>query len=262
MTGKILDRGSVHFSLSSYKSAGVLKGDKARFQLFGDTVNTASRLETTGLPGMIQISEETANRLKKAGKDDWYMPRKETIVAKGKGKIRTFWLDLSSTAGLPLRLGDQEKQQDEERLARMILWVTEALTSILKQIHGQRQNRKTEAERKLSLSSSAFRPQGETVLDEVCEVIDMPSFCGQEAIDPEEIDLYPKVTEQLETFVRRIAALCKYDDSIQNTNALSYASFFRSEQPVSQLRAVSTQDSQILCFILRHFFARFSVQPM
>ena len=31
---------------------GVLRGEKSRFQLFGDTVNMASRLETNGIKGL------------------------------------------------------------------------------------------------------------------------------------------------------------------------------------------------------------------
>ena len=41
-------------------TAGVLRGQKSRFQLFGDTVNTASRMEHTGICNRIHISEETA----------------------------------------------------------------------------------------------------------------------------------------------------------------------------------------------------------
>jgi len=42
-------------------TAGVLRGEKCRFQLFGDTVNTCARLESTGMKNMIQLSEDTAN---------------------------------------------------------------------------------------------------------------------------------------------------------------------------------------------------------
>jgi hypothetical protein len=41
-------------------TAGVLRGERARFQLFGDTVNTAARMESTGIQTKIQISQETA----------------------------------------------------------------------------------------------------------------------------------------------------------------------------------------------------------
>ena len=84
-------------------TAGVLRGDKSRqvrdarrlfvflivclsvrFQIFGDTVNTASRIETTGLPNRIQISETTANNLRSFGKEAWICSREDTVYAKGK----------------------------------------------------------------------------------------------------------------------------------------------------------------------------------
>ena len=50
-------------------TAGVLRvSQNARFQLFGDTVNTAARMESNGSPGMIHISQETANELTASGK--------------------------------------------------------------------------------------------------------------------------------------------------------------------------------------------------
>ena len=73
-------------------TAGVLRGDKARFQLFGDTVNTASRMESTGQRGKIQISQQTAELLVAAGKKHWISPRGKKIDAKGKGKLTTFWV--------------------------------------------------------------------------------------------------------------------------------------------------------------------------
>jgi class 3 adenylate cyclase len=49
-------------------TAGVLRGEKGRFQLFGDTMNTASRMETTGLPGRIHLSCDTAELLQAGNK--------------------------------------------------------------------------------------------------------------------------------------------------------------------------------------------------
>lgn len=73
-------------------TAGVLRGAKARFQLFGDTVNTAARMESTSLPKKIQVSSSTADRLSKAGKGNWVEPREDDVDVKGKGTLHTFWL--------------------------------------------------------------------------------------------------------------------------------------------------------------------------
>eukprot|EP00529_Nitzschia_sp_RCC80_P007795 CAMPEP_0113497756 /NCGR_PEP_ID=MMETSP0014_2-20120614/30795_1 /TAXON_ID=2857 /ORGANISM="Nitzschia sp." /LENGTH=1255 /DNA_ID=CAMNT_0000391707 /DNA_START=97 /DNA_END=3864 /DNA_ORIENTATION=+ /assembly_acc=CAM_ASM_000159 len=73
-------------------TAGVLRGDKGRFQLFGDTVNTAARMESTGTRNRIQLSESTANLLIAAGKEDWISKRKDQVEAKGKGTLQTYWL--------------------------------------------------------------------------------------------------------------------------------------------------------------------------
>ena len=66
-------------------TAGVLRGERARFQLFGDTVNTAARMESTGRAGRIHISQETAELLISSGKGAWLTKREDKIVAKGKG---------------------------------------------------------------------------------------------------------------------------------------------------------------------------------
>lgn len=54
-------------------TAGVLRGNN-RFDVFGDTINTASRIESTGEPDRIHISKETAELLQKAGKGEcgWF----------------------------------------------------------------------------------------------------------------------------------------------------------------------------------------------
>jgi class 3 adenylate cyclase len=86
-------------------TAGVLRGQKSRFQLFGDTVNTASRMESTGEKGQIQLSQTTAEELMARGKGHWLVPRQNKVVAKGKGEMQTYWLRLKSTK-LSMTSGD------------------------------------------------------------------------------------------------------------------------------------------------------------
>jgi class 3 adenylate cyclase len=76
-------------------TAGVLRGDKGRFQLFGDTVNTAARMESNGVIGRIHCSQETADELVVAGKNKWLTPREGGIEAKGKGRLQTYFVDLT-----------------------------------------------------------------------------------------------------------------------------------------------------------------------
>ena len=66
-------------------TAGVLRGLRSRFEIFGDTFNTASRMESTGIPTRIQLSQATTDFLIKAGKERWVKPRDGCIIAKGKG---------------------------------------------------------------------------------------------------------------------------------------------------------------------------------
>jgi class 3 adenylate cyclase len=71
----------------------VLRGEKARFQLFGDTMNTAARMESNSARNRIHVSEATANLLIKAGKSSWLTRRQDKIVAKGKGEMQTYWVE-------------------------------------------------------------------------------------------------------------------------------------------------------------------------
>lgn len=71
-TGDLAMRMGMH---SGPVTAGVLRGERSRFQLFGDTMNTAARMESTGLCNKVQISQETADLLVVAGKSAWLSRR-------------------------------------------------------------------------------------------------------------------------------------------------------------------------------------------
>ena len=52
-------------------------------KIFGDVVNTASRIETTGEPNRIHLSEQTAELIKTSGREHWVELRKDRVTAKG-----------------------------------------------------------------------------------------------------------------------------------------------------------------------------------
>lgn len=69
--------------------AGVIGWKKFAYDLWGETVNLASRLETTSLPGQIQVSPALYEALKPGFK---LSPRGEVFV-KGLGNLPTYWLE-------------------------------------------------------------------------------------------------------------------------------------------------------------------------
>jgi class 3 adenylate cyclase/sensor domain CHASE-containing protein len=70
--------------------AGVIGIKKFIYDLWGDTVNIASRMESHGIPGCIHLSEETYECLKNR---DYLLKERGTIDIKGKGRMKTYLLE-------------------------------------------------------------------------------------------------------------------------------------------------------------------------
>jgi class 3 adenylate cyclase len=68
--------------------AGVIGHKKISYTVWGDTVNTASRMESQGLPGQIQISESTYELIR----NSFLCEPRGAIEVKGKGQMQTYLL--------------------------------------------------------------------------------------------------------------------------------------------------------------------------
>jgi guanylate cyclase len=68
--------------------AGVIGKKNFHYDVWGDTVNTASRMESHGLPGKIQVTKDTYRILK----DEYIFELRGKLDVKGKGKMETWFL--------------------------------------------------------------------------------------------------------------------------------------------------------------------------
>jgi 3'5'-cyclic nucleotide phosphodiesterase/Adenylate and Guanylate cyclase catalytic domain len=112
-------------------------------------------MESTGKAGMIQISSSTADLLIEAGKSHWLKEREDKVNAKGKGELTTFWLlplnngrknerrnDSTHTLSDSVSLGEDivthTSNIKNSNLERIVTWVVDGLSQILKDIARQR----------------------------------------------------------------------------------------------------------------------------
>lgn len=190
-------------------TAGVLRGEKSRFQLFGNTVNTAAKMENTGQRDKIQISSETAELITAAGKGHWIFQRVDDVAERG--GIQTFWVEPQSSAqeakhnnAIPTRVVARVGVTDSSD--RLVDWNVDLLKRLLKRIVAYRKDMGVQKEDGIDFGDIASN--GTIVRDEMSYSIDLPTFDKEAAkTDPSSISLGKEVEEQLHKFVALIAGL-------------------------------------------------------
>jgi 3'5'-cyclic nucleotide phosphodiesterase/Adenylate and Guanylate cyclase catalytic domain len=210
-------------------TAGVLRGERSRFQLFGDTMNTASRMESTGKRDKIHLSEETAKLLVAAGKSSWIAPREDKVVAKGKGEMNTYWLVskhdppvVSTPAAISPKPVVNQQQQEisidgadclEEKTTRSVKWHVELQLSFLRQMVSNRRalsrtsrsrtNVQVEVGTWFTASQATTRHQ--TILDEARDIIHIEHNSVVRSLGTDDVELDPAIEAQLTHYISRIA---------------------------------------------------------
>jgi len=224
--------------------AGVIRGDRARFQLFGDTINTASRMQSTGQRNKIHISDITATLLKGHGYNKIIKPRKEPIKVKGKGEMQTAFLmsreesalmakrgkytrkrELGKETATPIEVVEEEKEKDffddedinndfidgtaqnMTKTERLVAYNDQVLISLLQQIIAARE---TTQDPVTPIKIEEEIGKSSTALEEFIPIIPLRRFGAAELEkrkDPSSIVLSEAAKRQLKDYLTIIAGM-------------------------------------------------------
>ena len=205
--------------------AGVLRGDKSRFQLFGDTMTMANLMESSGIPNRIHLSQETADLLIADGRKSWLAQDTETVSVNGKGEMVTYFLGNVAKGDTRSKLSESSKDYSGQcfnsgafeagGFNRITDWTVEVMTCLLKQIVMSRnaagtprtpRAKLTMLERQVSLQNQDGK---HTVIDEVKEIIELPDFQAKrtKTKTTRDVALDPKVLRELRDYIQTIALL-------------------------------------------------------
>eukprot|EP00980_Cylindrotheca_fusiformis_P021046 scaffold8060_cov110-Cylindrotheca_fusiformis.AAC.4 len=238
------------FTHSGQVTAGVLRGERSRFQLFGDTMNTAARMESTSERNRIQVSHVTADLLVASGLSTWVIPRNGMVLVKGKGEMQTYWLnttagkaakqtksgnemstisetltDFSDCSSVSVAIDnlDLDGVEDMTKRERLVEYNVEVLTSLLQQIIASRDT--TEDSEGTSLSDvEATIGTGDTVLEEFVPIIPLKRFDAgdlRRRHEASSIDIGEEAKTQLRNFLSNVATMYR-DNPFHNFEHASH----------------------------------------
>ena len=175
--------------------------------------NMFAQQESTGQANRIQVSRATADLLIASGKQHWVHRRHDSVHVKGKGILETFFItppsrDAASSIELPDSPGVASVfAANEQQQERLVSWMVELFKRRVATIIAHQDPRKIG---KCCPSDLIYRvPEGKTSLDEVAEVIKLPTFdaaAAERAENRGEVELSDTLVTQLKEIVTAIAA--------------------------------------------------------
>ena len=213
-------------------------------------------MESTGLVGKIQVSQEIAELLYAAGKGRWLTQREDRVVAKGKGELTTYWLlyhsgekseltsdvdrssddvhsdDVSSYSDESAMEVIEEDEEDavlpqyaevSAKTSRLIDWNKDLLAKLLKAVAARRQAL-NEGAPVTKLDEGFTRNNDGTVLEEVQEIVALPAYdphVMKREVDPKTIDLGDDVERELGNYIATIASMYR-DNPFHNFDHASH----------------------------------------
>eukprot|EP00980_Cylindrotheca_fusiformis_P007038 scaffold1477_cov94-Cylindrotheca_fusiformis.AAC.2 len=237
---------------SGQVTAGVLRGERSRFQLFGDTMNTAARMESSSARNHIQVSQVTADLLVASGLSGWIAPRKSKIFVKGKGEMQTYWLKIKANKGLQQSKSkgdmpalnetaelsdnsdrtsaihsedsfDLDRVQVMTKTERLVEWNVEVLSPLLQQIVASRARDAVPIDPSLSKKEATIG-KGKTVLEEFVPIIPLKRFDAAELSkrsDTMSIDIGEEAKTQLRNYLSNVATMYR-DNPFHNFEHASH----------------------------------------
>lgn len=181
-----------------------------------------ARLEQTSFPNRIQVSQQCADLIAAGGKTHWLKERETSIIAKGKGRLQTYWVKVRSSQRRGSSNGsasmssvsrrDDDDYIDEKRKERLIGWNTDQLVNILKQIVAHRNAQKMAARESKVVFPEECKvvSDGGSLLDEVKEIIELPEYnqnvtCRE--VDPDTIEIPKDVIGEIREYVAAVSSL-------------------------------------------------------
>jgi Calicivirus putative RNA polymerase/capsid protein len=194
-------------------------------------------MESNGLPGMIQVSQKTADLLFEAGKESWVRKREDLVVAKGKGALQTYWVDppgrtgsdsqstVSNSDASLLQNSSAEAWKfhtDFDMLERLIDWNLESFTTLLKGVVAWRAATGGTSKQLKFDATSVSSMMEINPRAEISEVLILPDNAldlrSSSAAAPAEVELGTEVIWQLRDYISSIAYMYRYVRSCRRTS--------------------------------------------